>query len=73
MDTADLEGLKILIEESYNIDISVIEEEHHEVDIDMPTQNLKDLTLRQIASWVDDWISREEIHPRFHGRHTKQF
>jgi hypothetical protein len=71
MDVADLEKLKILIEESYSIDISVIEEEHQEIDVDKPARNLKDQTLRQLSSWVDDWINREEIHPRSHGRNTK--
>ncbi len=73
MDAADLEKLKILIEESYSIDILVIEEEHQEIDVDKPARNLKDQTLRQLSSWVDDWINREEIPPRSHGRNTKPF
>ena len=71
MDAADLEKLKILIEEGYSIDISVIEEEHQEIDVDKPARNLKDQTLRHLSSWVDDWINREEIHPRSRGRNTK--
>ncbi|VVC84465.1 hypothetical protein [Sideroxydans sp. CL21] len=71
MDASNLEELRIFIEENYTIDMSVVEEEHHEVDIDMPAQNLKDLTLRQIASWVDAWINRDEMHPRHHVRCAK--
>jgi acyl carrier protein len=71
MDAVNLEELRIIIEEDYKIEISVIEEEHHESDIDYVASNLKDLTLREIAGWVDDWINRDEIQPRFHGRHAK--
>ncbi len=70
MDAADLEKLKILIEESYSIDISVVEEEHQEIDVDKPARNLKDQTLRQLSGWVDDWLNRDVIHPRSHGKHT---
>lgn len=71
LDAADLEELKILIEEYFNINVSVIEEEHYEIDVDRPTHNLKDRNLRQLAGWVDDWNSSSKIHPRFHGRLTK--
>ena len=34
MDVADLEELRIFIEENYKIDMSVVEVDHYEVDID---------------------------------------
>lgn len=71
LDVVDLEELKILIEESFNLSFAVIEEEHRETDIDDPVHNLKELTLRQLAAWIDDWINRDDLHPPFHGRHTK--
>lgn len=71
LDVVDLEKLKILIEENFNLSIAVIEEEHHEIDIDSLVHNLKDITLRQLAIWIDDWINRDDIHPPFHRRFTK--
>lgn len=70
-DDADLEKLKTLIEEDFRISISVIEEEHHEIDVDSPAHNLKELTPRQLANWIDGWINRDDVHPPFHGRHTR--
>lgn len=70
-DDADLEELKILIEETFKLSIAVIEEEHHEIDFDNRAYNLKDLTARQLADWIDGWINRDEIHPLFHRKHSK--
>lgn len=71
LDDSDLEELKIRIEENFKLSLSVIEEEHREIDFDDPVRNLKELTLRQLATWIDDWINRYDVHPPFHGRHTK--
>lgn len=65
MDDADLEELKILIEENFKLNLSGIEDEHHEIDVNSLEPNLKDLTLRQLASWIDDWINRDEVHLPF--------
>lgn len=71
LDDSDMAGLKIRIEENFKLSLSVIEEEHREIDLDSLVHNLKELTLRQLACWIDGWINRDEIHPPFHGRHTK--
>lgn len=70
LDAADLDELKVLIEEDFKLSISVIEEEHHEIDVNSFEHDLKELTLRQLASWIDDWINRDDVHPPFHRRHT---
>lgn len=71
MDAEALDELRFLIEENYNINMYVMAEENYDVEIDMPEKSVKDQTLRQIAVWVDGWVNSGEIHPRFHGRHTR--
>jgi hypothetical protein len=71
MDAIGLEKLRLLIEESHKINMSVMVEEHYDINTNMPVLNLKDQTLRQFAGWVDDWFSRDVIHSRFRGRLTK--
>jgi hypothetical protein len=72
LDAADLDELRILIEEDFKLSISVIEEEHREIDVNSLEHNLKELTLRQLAGWINDWINRDEVQPPFHGRHTRE-
>lgn len=71
LDDSDMEGLKIRIEENFRLSLSVIEEEHHEIDIDNPVHHLKELTVRQLAAWIDNWIKRDDIHPFTHGGYTR--
>jgi acyl carrier protein len=63
MDSADLEQFRLLIEENYNINMSMMAEEHYDIEIEISEKSVKDITLRHLAGWVDGWISCADIHP----------
>jgi hypothetical protein len=63
-DEADLEELKVLIEESFKLSISAIEEEHPEIDVDSCAHNLKELTPRQLTKQCFDGDRRSVPNPR---------